>query len=62
MLADDASQLVVACVGFDDEGLGKASRVDVASAILSFLKATRHVLDHRKGSLGLVRLVRGERT
>ena len=30
-------------------GFGQASKVDVASAILSFLKATRHVGDHING-------------
>ena len=42
-------------------GLGKASKVEAERAILSFLKALRHVVDHIKGNLGLVRLVRGVR-
>ena len=40
-------------------GLGKASNVEAERAILSLLKALQHVVDHRKGNLGLVRLVRG---
>ena len=42
-------------------GLGKASKVEAERAILILLKALRHVVDHMKGNLGLVRLVRGVR-